>query len=100
MELKKIKKELKNELEKDYMRAIKELANIHNMSESEEKIHKRFYFDVCQSLALLYMKEKGYTEMPDFGYVFGFRYDEILEEYVLEDRNKDIEPPFDIDDLK
>lgn len=91
--------ELKEELEKDYMRAIKELANSYKMTKKEEKIHTQFYNDVCQSLALLYMKEKGYTEMPDFGYVCGFRYDEILEEYVLDGKNEDIEPTFNIDNF-
>ena len=80
-------KELKTETENDYMGTVADLRkSIENYQGSMEEIYRNHYLEVCQTLALIYMKEHGYNNIPDIGYIFGFHYDEIAEEYIVDER--------------
>ena len=41
------------------------------------------YKNLCETIAMLYMKEHGYNELPYFEYVPEFEYDKLLGEYVV-----------------
>lgn len=82
-------KKLKKELECDYINTVYSLRKaIETHDIMTQDIENENYNNLCQTLALLYMKEKGYNNIPNIGYIFGFQYDEVLEDYVIDDRRK------------
>ena len=79
-------KEFMQEKEREYIELINLITKTNNelrMLEADNYIET--YKLLCETLAMLYMKEHGYNEMPDFGYVPEFEYDDLIGEYVAMD---------------
>lgn len=82
-------KEFMQEKEREYI----ELINLITKTNNELRIleadnYIETYKLLCETLAMLYMKEHGYNEMPNFGYVPEFEYNDLIGEYVAMDNYK------------
>lgn len=79
-------KEFKKAIEREYIETITELKRAtDNFKKAEIKTYTERYKQICETIAMIYMKEHGYFEMPEFGFVPEFEYDNLIGEYVVMD---------------
>ena len=84
-------------LEEKYLMIIKgivEAKNRYDFITAEE--YEKAYLGVCEALTMKYIKSKGISELPYFGEVPEYKYDDQLKEYV----NENINLPYDLEKLK
>lgn len=84
-------------LEEKYLMIINEIVDAKNKYDfitAEE--YGKAYLSVCESLAMKYIKSKGINELPYFGEVPEYKYDDQLKEYV----NKNTNLSYDLEELK
>lgn len=81
----------------------KYLMLINGMIEAQQKYdfvtaeeYEKTYFQICEALAMKYMKSKGICEIPYFADVPEFKYNDQIKEYVNEDMNLQ----YNLEDLK
>lgn len=83
-------------LEEKYLMIIKEIVNAKNRYDfitAEE--YGKAYLSMCEALAMKYIKSKGISELPYFGEVPEYKYDDQLKEYI----NENINIPYDLEEL-
>lgn len=67
---------------------IKKSTDNYRLAEAQSYLET--YKLLCETIAMLYMKEHGYCEMPNFGYVPEFEYDNYVGEYIPLDEYTEI----------
>ena len=69
--------------EEEYLYLIYNIIEAHKNGDSfYENVYRKSYEDICKSLALKYMKSKGFCEMPNFDLIESYEYDYSLAEYI------------------
>ena len=69
--------------EEQYLQAIYNIIEQQKAGNSfYENVYREIYIDICQSIAMKYMKSKGFSELPNFDLVPDYEYSYRRAEYI------------------